>query len=131
MQKGEGVTGFAFLAHNPNRAFQYFKGGSTMKIFKRMVIFTFVVMWLMLVGNSLMAQERYSILTGTAQGIRAKTWLDVESEKDKAIVNFRIGRKTVYIPHRYPNIGEKVKVEYLTRRGVPVAYTVTILEGKK
>jgi hypothetical protein len=55
----------------------------------------------------------------------------VESEADKAIVNFRIGHKTVYIPHRYPNPGEKVKVEYLIHRGIPVAYTVTILGGSK
>jgi hypothetical protein len=58
-------------------------------------------------------------------------WLDVESETDKAVVNFRIGRKTVYVPHRYPNAGEKVKVEYLVHRGTPVAYTVTILEASK
>jgi hypothetical protein len=55
----------------------------------------------------------------------------VESEKDKAIVNFRIGGKTVYNSHRYPNPGEKVKVEYLIRRGTPVVFTVNILEGSK
>jgi hypothetical protein len=51
----------------------------------------------------------------------------VESEKDKAIVNFRIGHKTVYIPHRYPSPGERVKVEYLIQRRTPVAFTVNIL----
>jgi len=34
-------------------------------------------------------------------------------------------------PHRYPNPGEMVKVEYQTQKGVPVAFTVTILEGTK
>ena len=53
------------------------------------------------------------------------------SNTDKAVVNFRIGHKTVYIPHRYPNFGERVRVEYLVQRGVPVAFTVNILEGKK
>lgn len=102
-----------------------------MKAVKRIFIFTFIALLLMLEVNALVAQERYSTLTGTVIGIRMRLWLDVQSEKDKAIVNFRIGHKTVYIPQRYPNVGEKVKVEYLTQRGVPIAYTVTILEGSK
>lgn len=99
-----------------------------MKTFKRIFIFIFIVAFFMLEANALVAQERYSTLIGTVMGIRMRSWLDVQSEKDKAVVNFRIGHKTVYIPHRYPNIGERVKVEYLTHRGVPVAYKVTILE---
>ena len=76
-------------------------------------------------------QERFSTFVGKVIGVRAKLWLDVESQTDKAIMNFRIGRKTVYVPHRYPNPGETVKVEYQTQKGVPVAFTVTILEGTK
>lgn len=85
----------------------------------------------MLDAYPLIAQGPYSVLTGKVVGIRSRLWLDVETEKDKAIVNFRIGHKTVYIPHRYPNPGERVKVEYLVQRGVPVAFTVNILENKK
>ena len=81
--------------------------------------------------NHLIGQEKFTVLTGKVVGIRAKLWLDVEGEKDKAIVNFRIGRRTVYIPHRYPYPGERVKVEYLVERGVPVAFTVNILESSK
>ena len=102
-----------------------------MKVFKRILIFAFVVAWLMLEVNPSMAQEKFSVLTGKVVGIRARLWLDVQSEKDKAIVNFRIGHKTVYIPHRYPNPGERVKVEYLVQRGTSVAFTVNILEGSK
>jgi hypothetical protein len=102
-----------------------------MKALKRIFILAFVALVLILETSALVAQERYSTLTGTVLGIRARMWLDVKSEKDEAVVNFRIGRKTVYIPHRYPYVGEKVKVEYLTNRGVPVAYTVTILGGQK
>jgi len=102
-----------------------------MRGFKRIFIFIFVVAWLMLEVNPLMAQGKFSVLTGKVVGIRARLWLDVQSEKDKAIVNFRIGRKTVYKPHRYPNPGERVKVEYLIERGTPVAFTVNILEGSK
>jgi hypothetical protein len=102
-----------------------------MKGFKRILIFIFILVWLILEANPLIAQGPYSILTGKVVGIRSRLWLDVESEKDKAIVNFRIGHRTVYIPHRYPNPGEMVKVEYLVQRGVPVAFTVNILENKK
>jgi len=107
------------------------QGGQEMRTFKRILIFAFIAMLLMLEANHLMAQGPYSILTGKVLGIRGRMWLDVESGTDKAIVNFRIGRKTVYIPHRYPNPGERVKVEYLVQRGAPVAFTVNILEGSK
>jgi hypothetical protein len=107
------------------------QGGQEMRTFKRILIFAFIAMLLMLEANHLMAQGPYSILTGKVLGIRGRMWLDVESGTDKAIVNFRIGRKTVYIPHRYPNPGERVKVEYLVQRGTPVAFTVNILEGSK
>jgi hypothetical protein len=119
-----GMTTFLFIV-------PLSQGGKKMKIFKRIFIYVFIVAFLMLEAYPLIAQEKFSILTGKVIGIRAKLWLDVESETDKAIVNFRIGYKTVYVPHRYPNPGEKVKVEYLVHRGTPVAYTVTILEASK
>ena len=99
-----------------------------MRVFRRILIFSIVTLLLLGVANTLVAQERYSVVVGKVLGIRARLWLDVQSEKDKAIMNFRIGHNTVYTPERYPYVGEKVRVEYLTRRGVPVAYTVTILK---
>src|SRR4030043_1370045 len=102
--------------------------GQEMKTFKRILIFVFIAVLLMLEANHLVAQGPFSILTGKVVGIRGKIWLDVESENDKAIVNFRIGRKTVYVPHRYPNPGERVKVEYLIQRGTPGAFTGDLLE---
>ena len=102
-----------------------------MKNFKKIFVFAVVAIWLTLGVSALVAQEPYSTLKGTVVGVHKRLWLEVESEKDKAIVNFRIGRNTRYTPNRYPNPGEKVKVEYLTHRGTPVAYSVTILEGSK
>lgn len=94
-------------------------------------IFLILLIGIILLSSvSFLQAQPYSIITGKVIGIRARMWLDVESEKDKAIVNFRIGRKTIYHPRRYPFVGEKVKVEYLVHRGVPVAYTVTILDSK-
>jgi len=85
---------------------------------------------LILLSLTPLLAEPYSLLTGNVIGIRARMVLDVEREKDKAVVNFRIGRRTVYQPHRYPFVGERIKVEYLVHRGIPVAYTVTILDSK-
>jgi len=82
-------------------------------------------------SNTLIAQDRYSTLTGKVLGVRMRMWLDVESETDKAVVNFRIGRNTQYTPKRYPFVGEIVKVEYLIHRGSPVAYTSNHLRAQK
>jgi hypothetical protein len=101
-----------------------------MKVFRRILIFSIVTLFLLVEASTLVAQGRYSVVVGKVLGIRLRLWLQVQSEKDKAVINFRIGRNTVYTPQRYPYVGETVKVEYLTRRGVPVAYTVTILKPK-
>lgn len=100
--------------------------------FKKVFVFS-VAVSLLLMQSSVLLSQGYSSLTGVVRGVHVhvfKKWLEVESSGDKAIVEFRIGRKTKYIP-RAPSAGEKVKVQYLTNRGVPVAYSVTILEGAK
>jgi len=96
-----------------------------------LLVLFFVSLLIFLAAQFSEAQERFSTFVGKVIGVRTKLWLDVESQTDKAIMNFRIGRKTVYTPHRYPNPGEMVKVEYQTQRGVPVAFTVTVVEGTK
>ena len=102
--------------------------------FKRTLIFSMVGLLLLMQSTTLVAQGPYSILTGVVRGIHVhgvRRWLEVESDKDKAIVNFRIGHNTRYTPQRYPDAGERVKVEYLTQKGVPIAYSVTLLGGAK
>jgi hypothetical protein len=42
-------------------------------------------------------------------------------------MNFAVGRKTVYIPSRYPGVGERVKITYSLIRGQNAAYQVEIL----
>lgn len=104
-----------------------------MKVFKRIFIFTLIALWVMLDANALFSQQHYYTFIGTVVGIEGgfRKWLDVKSNKDGLIVNFRIGRDTIYTPHTYPYPGEKVKVEYLPDRGVDVAYKVTVLGGPK
>ena len=103
-------------------------------VLRRVFISMLVAVWVLLQVHGLMAGERYSTLKGTVRGVHFhgfKKWLEVENEQDNSVMNFRIGKNTVYTPHRAPQLGERVKVEYLTHKGVPVAYTVTILGGQK
>ena len=104
-----------------------------MKVSKRIFIFTFVVLLLMLEANALVSKENCSTMTGTGVGVQGmfRKWLEVKSNKEGVVVSFRIGRDTVYTPYRYPLPGEKVKVEYCPVQGVNVGYTVTILGEHK
>jgi len=99
---------------------------------KQQKIFLIVLMVLCfaLVANGLVAQEHFPTLTGTVVGIEggARKWLEVKSETDGETVNFRIGRNTTYVPQRYPNVGEKVRILYFVEKGVNVASKVLIFK---
>jgi len=97
-----------------------------MKGFKRILMFTLVAVLFLLYAGPSVAQEKL-VMTGIVKNVERGLTMDVENDKDKTLVSFRIGRKTTYIPRRYPIPGEKVKVEYLPSRGSFVAFTVTIL----
>ena len=101
-----------------------------MKHSKGLLVIGFL-MFLILVEVSVSQAQERKIFEGKVIGMRMKLWLDVESQQDKAVMNFRIGRRTVYTPHRYPKLGEAVKVEYQLQRGIPIAFTVTRVEGLK
>ena len=104
-----------------------------MEVSKRIFIFTFVALLLMLEASALVSKEYCSTFTGTVVGVQGvfRKWLDVKGSNEAIIANFRIGRDTVYTPYRYPYPGEKVRVEYCSIRGVDVAYTVTVLGASK
>ena len=99
-----------------------------MKLSKIILICTLI--FPIFVAKTLIAQGSYSILIGTVKEVRSGIWLTVESEKGKTVFNFRIGYKTVYLPSRYPNAGEKVKVEYSKHQDALVAYKVTIVDAE-
>ncbi len=85
-----------------------------------------MAMVLLLFPATPMAQEKM-VMVGIVKSLEGRMVMEVENEKDKSLVSFRIGRRTVYNPKRYPVPGERVQVEYLPHRGSLVAYTVTIL----
>ena len=97
---------------------------------RRWVLMVCVVLALALEACPLVAQEHFPTLTGTVVAIEggARKWLEVKNETDGETVNFRIGRNTVYVPQRYPNIGEKVRILYYTEKGVNIATKVLIFK---
>ena len=52
--------------------------------------------------------------------------LQVKSNRTGEVYQFYLGNRTVYYPHRYPSIGETVKVHYYTDRGYLKATSVEI-----
>ena len=43
------------------------------------------------------------------------------------VMNFAVGRRTVYVPSRLPGIGERIKVSYYLQRDQNAAYQVEML----
>ncbi len=74
--------------------------------------------------------QQTSAFEGSVAGITTGAWargnITVKGVKGE-IMNFAVGRKTVYVPSRYPGIGERVKITYSLVRGQNVAYQVEIL----
>ncbi len=53
-------------------------------------------------------------------------FMDVKSNRTGEIYKFYLGNRTAYYPHRYPSIGETVKVHYYNDRGYLKATRVEI-----
>ncbi len=100
-----------------------------MNTFKRVLVFSLVLTILTLDAAVLFSAGKYSTVRGKVVGYRGafKRYLEIEKEPNKVIVDFRVGKNTVYSP-RAPSPGERVKVEYLAPEGTPIAYRVTILD---
>jgi hypothetical protein len=100
---------------------------------RRSIMIVCVALGLALVACPLVAQEHFPTLTGTVVAIEggARKWLEVKSDTDETTVSFRIGRNTVYVPQRFPGIGEKVRILYFTDKGVNIATKVLIFNKEQ
>jgi hypothetical protein len=58
-----------------------------------------------------------------------KGTITVKSDQTGKTYTFYVGRRTAYVPWRYPNKGETVKVHYIDDRGYLKATRVEIVEG--
>jgi hypothetical protein len=83
------------------------------------------------------AQEKKEIGPNEVQGkvlsIRTHLYnrgtIEVKSDQTEEVYMFYVGRDTVYDPHRYPAIGETIKVRYFNDRGRLKAIRVEILKS--
>ncbi|MCJ7662767.1 MAG: hypothetical protein MUO24_00850, partial [Desulfobacterales bacterium] len=53
--------------------------------------------------------------------------IEVKSDHTGRIYTFYVGSRTNYYPHRYPYVGERVRVHYINDRGYLKATSVEIL----
>jgi hypothetical protein len=102
-----------------------------MKTFvKHGALFFTVFAFLFVVGSETTLAQQMSTFEGSVAGITtgafARGIITVKGDKGD-VMNFAVGRKTVYVPSRYPGVGERVKITYSLERGQNAAYTVEIL----
>ena len=94
-----------------------------------MIVFT-VFALLLVVGFEPTVAQQTSTFEGSVAGITthafARGIITVKGDKGE-VLNFAVGRKTVYVPKRYPGVREQVKITYSLVRGQNAAYQVEIL----
>jgi len=93
-----------------------------------MILFT-IFAFLFVAGLEITSAQQMSTFEGSVAGITTrfkKGIISVKGNKGE-IVNFAVGIRTVYVPSRYPGVGERVKITYSLERGQNAAYTVEIL----
>ena len=97
---------------------------------KGALVFT-VFAFLFVVGLETTLAQQMSTFEGSVAAITTrfkKGIISVKGNKGE-IVNFALGIRTVYVPSRYPGVGERVKITYSLERGQNAAYTVEILSA--
>ncbi len=68
-------------------------------------------------------------VTSIYTNVFRKGTIVVKSDQTGKTYTFYLGRRTIYIPHRYPSIEETVKVSYIDDRGFLKATRVEILQS--
>ena len=69
--------------------------------------------------------EQYFKYVGNVVDVHKGT-MSVKGDKGE-VMHFAVGKKTIYIPHRVPAIGERVRVTYFFRKGNYIGSQIEIL----
>jgi hypothetical protein len=117
-------------------------GGKKMesKVYKKAVLCFMAILALLLVGtgdavlspltvaNARTATIYVSVgkVVAIQTNVARRGIMDVKSNRTGAVNRFYLGNRTAYYPHRYPSIGETVKVHYYDDRGYLKATSVEI-----
>ncbi len=100
------------------------------KFAKHEIILFTISAFLFVVGLETTFAQQMSTFEGSVAGITsgafARGVITVKGDKGE-VMNFAVGRRTVYAPSRYPGVGERVKITYSLQRGQNAAYQVEIL----
>ena len=101
-------------------------------LMKHGVILLTVFAFLLVAGLEITSAQETSTFEGTVAGITtgafARGMITVKGNKGEVMI-FAVGHRTVYVPSRYPGVGERVKITYALERGQNAAYTVEILSA--
>jgi hypothetical protein len=95
------------------------------KLFRDGMILLTILAMVSVIGLEIISAQQYFTFEGKVVTISRRD-IAVEGNKGE-IMNFAVGRRTIYIPRRLPGVGERVKVSYLFQRGRNVGYQVEIL----
>ncbi len=92
------------------------------------ILFT-IFAFLFVVSLEVALAQQMSTFEGSVAGITTRFKKGIVSVKGNKgeIINFAVGIRTVYVPSRYPGVGERVKITYSLERGQNAAHTVEIL----
>jgi hypothetical protein len=116
------------------------------KTFQKAMLVYMVIFFVMLVGIGsvlspiTIAKESKEIGPNEVQGkvlsiethpFGRRGVIVVKSDLTEESYTFLVGIDTAYVPHRYPAVGETVKVSYINDRGQLKATMVRIIESAK
>ncbi len=104
-----------------------------MRMFMKHVILLSAIFTFLLVPGleTTLAQQMSSFegsVAAISTGAFARGVITVKGDKGE-VMNFAVGHRTVYVPSRYPGVGERVKITYSFERGQNAAYQVEILSA--
>jgi len=101
-------------------------------LIKQGMILFMVFVFLFVAGLEITLAQQTSTFEGSVAGIStgafARGMITVKGDKGE-VMNFAVGHRTVYVPSRYPGVGERVKITYALQRGQNAAYQVEIFSA--
>jgi len=95
------------------------------KTLKKGLIFYAMLLVLFIIGLENTSAQQYLNFSGKVINLQRGN-ITVQGDKGE-VMNFAVGRRTIYIPSRLPGVGERVRVTYYFQRGHNVGYQVEIL----
>ena len=84
-----------------------------------------IVTFLVMIAAENSEAQQYINFSGKVINLQRGN-ITVQGDKGE-VMNFAVGRRTIYVPARLPGVGERVRITYYFQRGQNVGYQVEIL----